>query len=351
MPISSEPYVFAGGSTPAYFAGLLPEGPRLVAMSKRINKPVHDQLGILLEIGADLIGDVRVLSPNADPSAEREVLKLASQPQELDFEQIRKDVFGATASGLPGVQDKVSSRMLSAPAKTAGIDYMLKLNPTNIKHAVENEHFFLKLAAKCQIPTADFTLLIDKHGEHALRLKRFDRLWLNKTTHPLAAEDGAQVLGVHPSEKYDVDFLDIAKKFIEMCPAREVAALALFKQLVFNWLIGNGDAHAKNFSVLETLGGEWRIAPAYDLLCTRFYDDRDMALPLNGETSGWSRAQLLDAAAKMGLPEAAAARAINKQLEVLADLPEVILSGALPFARHLNIDVAGFLKKRAKAIG
>ena len=92
------------------------------------------------------------------------------------------------------------------------------------------------------------------------------------------------------------------------------------------------------------------MSPAYDLLCTRFYDDRDMALPLMGKTSGWSRSLLIDAAATFGLNETMAGKVIDKQIAALTELPDAILGGALPFARHLNIDVASFLKKRAKAI-
>ena len=350
LPLGSGPIVLANGAAPAFFAGLLPEGPRLLAMRSRIKTSLNDDVGLLLEIGEDLIGDVQVLAPGADPKLEREVLKLPIKSEDLDFAQIRQDVFGSRASGLPGVQDKVSSRMMSAPAKTAGIDYMLKLNPAAAPFAVENEHYFLGLANDCGLATADFSLLTDKNGEHALRLKRFDRIYRHPKTTRLAAEDGCQVMGRYPSEKYNSDFLDVANALIERCPSRVAAALSLFRQLVFNWLIGNGDAHAKNFSILMTEAGEWRVSPAYDLLCTRFYDDRNMALPLAGKAEGWSRALLLDAAAELGLNEVMAIKVIDKQLAVLSNLPEDILGGALPFARHLNIDVAGFLKKRARAI-
>ncbi|MEO0023846.1 MAG: hypothetical protein RL196_287 [Actinomycetota bacterium] len=350
LPLTSEPIILANGATPAFFAGLLPEGPRLQAMRSRIKTSLNDDVGLLLEIGADLIGDVQVLPPDADPKIPREALKLPSKSEDLDFAQTRQDVFGSRASGLPGVQDKVSSRMLSAPAKTAGIDYMLKLNPTAAPFAVENEHHFLTLANRCGLETADFDLLTDKHGEHALRLKRFDRIYRHPNSIALAAEDGCQALGEYPSEKYNVDALTVANRLIEMCPSKAAAAINIFRQLVFNWLIGNGDAHAKNFSVLKTETGEWRVSPAYDLLCTRFYDDRNMALPLAGKNDGWSRLSLIEAAEQFGLNAVMANKVIDKQLSVLADLPEQILNGALPFARHLNIDVSGFLRKRAKAL-
>jgi len=65
----------------------------------------------------------------------------------------------------------------------------------------------------------------------------------------------------------------MAERLISLCPAKGVAGYNLFKQLVFSWLIGNGDAHAKNFSILESPSGEWMVSPAYDLLCTAYYQN------------------------------------------------------------------------------
>jgi serine/threonine-protein kinase HipA len=294
-----------------------------------------------------------VLPLGADPETERDAFLIPFRTSDLEFRTIRDRYFGSQASGIPGVQDKISSKMLSARVKTAGNDYILKLNPETIPFAAENENFFLGLANKCGIATARFDLLEDSIGEHALRLKRFDRI--NKETGKirLAAEDGCQVMNIYPSEKYDVDFVAMAKALIEICPARGAAGFNLFKQLVFNWLIGNGDAHAKNFSILESESGEWMISPAYDLLCTRFYEDRgdrEMALGIRGEKTGWTRKLLLEVANELYVPQKAAEKVIDKQLAELGDLPDQILDGSLPFARHLRNDVHTFLAKRAKSL-
>jgi serine/threonine-protein kinase HipA len=98
------------------------------------------------------------------------------------------------------------------------------------------------------------------------------------------------------------------------------------------------------------VSGEWQAAPAYDLLCTAFYEDKKMALPLEGQESAWTTKLLLEVAKKINLPKPAALRTINKQLAVLSDLPEKILGGALPFARHQNIEVGSLLKKRHKQL-
>lgn len=350
LPIGEGAKVLANGAAPAFFAGLLPEGGRLNAIANRIKTSPDNDIALLLEIGADLIGDVQVLPANADPNTERETLLLPSNPEAVEFGKLRAQYFGSRASGIPGVQDKISSKMLNAPARAANIDYILKLNPTDVPFAVENEHYFLGLAKKCGIETAQHQLLTDAVGEHALRLERFDRATASGQKIRLAAEDGCQVLDLYPLQKYEIEFTEMAAKLISLCPARGVAGYSLFKQLVFNWLIGNGDAHAKNFSVLESPAGEWLIAPAYDLLCTIYFEDKTMALPLGEATTGWSRELLIDAAAKMQVPAKAANKVIDKQLLVLANLPDQLMAGVLPYRRDQNIDVAGLLKKRSKRL-
>jgi len=350
LPATNEPITLGNGATPAFFAGLLPEGPRLIAMKNRIKTSLSDELGLLLEIGSDLIGDVQILPEGGNPSAQRERFDLPAKGADFSFTDVREKFFGSRQSGLPGVQDKVSSKMFNAPVKMANIDYILKLNPDAVPFAVENEHYFLGLANDCGITTSKFELLTDSHGQKALLLKRFDRVVGQETKTRLAAEDACQALNKYPSEKYNVEFLDVAEVLISLCPAKAVAGLTLFRQLVFNWLIGNGDAHAKNFSILENADGEWMISPAYDLICTAFNDDKAMALPIDGLEINWSRKLLIEAAAKMSVPQKAAHKVIDGQLKVLVDLPQNITDGALPFARHENYDIARFLKQRAKRL-
>ncbi len=350
LPLSSEPLILNGSTTPAYFAGLLPEGRRLHAISDRLKTSASDDLSLLLEIGADLIGDVQVLLPGADPTVERESLKLPSDLSEISFTEIRERFLGARSTGIPGVQDKVSSKMLNARARLANVDYMLKLNPADVPFAVQNEAFFLGLARKSGLKVANYKILTDGQGQQALLLERFDRISTKEGKQLLAAEDGCQTANLYPADKYNIDFLQMGKRLASLCPASVVAGYQLFQQLVFNWLIGNGDAHAKNFSILESAAGEWRISPAYDLLCTRFYDDRTMALSLDDKKTDWSRSLLIDLAAELKVSKKAAEAVITEQLTALADLPDQIISGALPFRRDQNYDVAAFLKQRAKAL-
>lgn len=350
LPVVATPTTFSKGATPTYFAGLLPEGRRLSAIASRIGTSIDNDLDLLLEIGSDLIGDVQVLAPGGNPEVERESLALPKETSELDFEAMKNSYFGLRATGLPGFQDKVSSKMLNAKARMSNFDYILKFNPVEAPFAVENEHFFLKLAKQCGITTTRFKLLTDKNGEHALLLERFDRVAQRHGKYRLAAEDGCQVMDLYPADKYSVDFVTMAQKMQFLCPARELAGRELFKQVVFNWLIGNGDAHSKNFSILEGAKGRWHVAPAYDLLCTRFYEDREMALAIDGKKSDWDRELFLSVAERLLVPRQVALGILSQLLTSLETLPEQVLAGALPFPRHLNRKASDFLKRRRLAI-
>jgi len=201
-----------------------PEGPRLIAMKNWIKTSLSDELGLLLEIGSDLIGDVQILPEGGNPSVQRERFDLPAKGADFSFTEVREKFFGSRQSGLPGVQDKVSSKMFNAPVRMANIDYILKLNPEAVPFAVENEYYFLGLANACGITTSKFELLTDSHEQKALLLKRFDRVVGQETKTRLAAEDACQALNKYPSEKYNVEFLDVAKTLISLCPARQLLA-------------------------------------------------------------------------------------------------------------------------------
>lgn len=349
LPKEEAPKTYPAGATPAYFAGLLPEGRRLNAIAKRLKTSTSDDLGLLLELGGDAIGDVQVVDAE-EPIAPSTAIELPRDLSNLSFQELREKHFDSPAAGLPGFQDKISSKMLNAPVKKQGLEYIIKLNPIEAPHAVENEFFFLKLAKRVGLETAEFELLEDRSGEHALQLLRFDRVLEFGKQIRLAMEDACQVMDLYPAQKYDLEFEAVAKSLLEHAHAKKFAALMLLKQLVFNYLIGNGDAHAKNFAILKLPSREWRISPAYDLLCTAYYEDRDMALTLGGKTSGWQRSDLIALGESLSVPTDVVSGVIDETISKLGNFTEELDSGALPFPRHQNYQVSKLLRSRAKAL-
>lgn len=312
LPMGTAVTPGGGGALPPFFSGLLPEGRRLTAIRTAIKTSADDELSLLLAIGEDTIGDVRVRpagtpEPTAPPRPSLEWGKVVLR--EL-FEQ----AVGADPErvGLPGMQDKVSGRMIAWPARTPRGPVIIKLRPPEFPHLVENEAFFLGAARRAGLDVPEFEVVEDAAGEKGLVVGRFDRRVEGDTYTRLGQEDACQVLGRYPADKYAVDLVEVIEGLSAVTSAPAVARFRLFQQVVFGYLIGNGDQHAKNVAVLET-AGEWRVSPMYDVVSSHPYGDFTLALPVMGERgiSDLPRRTWLELADRVGLARPAAERIID----------------------------------------
>ena len=145
-----------------------------------------------------------------------------------------------------------------------------------------NEHLTMQIARQVYgINIAENALIYFKNGACAYITKRFD---IDKDGNKLAQEDFASLAGRTPQThgehyKYLGNYLEIFQIMQANAPAYKIEAPKLLKILMFNYLFSNGDAHFKNFSLLETSMGDFRLSPTYDLLNSRIHiEDRDFAL-------------------------------------------------------------------------
>jgi serine/threonine-protein kinase HipA len=335
LPLSETPVLtHAAGALPPYFSGLLPEGRRLQALRADLKTSADDDFSMLLAVGGDTVGDVTVI-PAGDvtvtPSGEVTAIPagddapLTIEPavivgawDEIGFRDLLatpgKSQRGWDRVALPGVQDKLSAGLINLPVARRGERYLLKLDPPGIPHLVANEAFFLQAARRSQLETARAEVVHDREGVPGLLVRRFDRI-----AHPdgrvqsIPQEDGCQVLGRYPADKYRVTTEEVIGALSAVCPARPVAALTLLRQVAFAYLSCNGDAHAKNFSVFAPSDGEWRVTPAYDLPSTYPYRDFTLALSLNGRTrEDIGRADFLALGEAVGLRPRAVEGALDR---------------------------------------
>lgn len=163
--------------------------------------------------------------------------------------------------------------------------YILKPIPTIGKKQDQmpaNEHLTMQLARQIfGIETAENALIFFKDGSPAYITKRFD---INEKGVILAQEDFASLAGRTPQThgenyKYLGNYLDLFHLMKIYLPSYKIEAPKLLKILIFNYLFSNGDAHFKNFSLIETPMGDFRLSPAYDLLNSRIHiSDKDFAL-------------------------------------------------------------------------
>jgi serine/threonine-protein kinase HipA len=353
LPLTDRSVSTHAGAVPPFFAGLLPEGRRLSSLRRAVKTSADDELSLLLAVGRDTIGDVQVVPAGQEPTPAEPLVQVQKDWSEVHFTDVLADAGVVDPVALPGVQDKVSARMISVPVGQAGRRYLLKVDPPEFPHVVENEAFFLSLAKEVRMECASAKVVRDADGRAGLLVRRFDREpQPNGETLALACEDACQVLGRWPADKYNLTMEQVVGGLAEHCPARLVAVRRLFQQVCFAWLTGNGDVHAKNVAILALPQREWRVAPAYDLPSTVPYGDTSLALSIQGRTTGLSRNHLLAFGVEVGLPERAAVKVLDELLVRLSDLEERLRDGAIPFARKTIADLTAELRfRRRQALG
>ncbi len=333
LPVRREPVLRPVGALPSYFAGLLPEGRRLSALRRAVKTSADDEFSLLLAVGADAIGDVQVVPAGLTP-AEVPPRVAIDDLADTSFADLLTELgIRAQRMALPGVQDKTSAAMINLPVARAGERFILKLNPLDgYPHLVENETFFLDAAHLSGLTVPPHKLVVDRDGTPGLLVRRFDRITVDGEVRALAVEDGCQAADRPPADKYllgtDRTFLALTK----VCDVPVLAGRELIWQLAFAYLTGNGDAHAKNFSVLQDQAGEWGVSPVYDVPCSQVYGDSTMAMSI-GRRSGseFSAQDFVALGATLRVPE----RAVRRALTELADRVDRWLPGldTLPFDR------------------
>lgn len=277
---------------PPFFSNLLPEGPLREYLARGAGIDPRREFRLLAALGLDLPGAVTVLRPDggfvtraADdrtgvrgtPDSIRD--PGASQPPPFRF-------------SLPGVQPKLPATMtatgkVAIPAQGIGGSWIVKLPAAAFPGLPEQEHAMMSLAARVGIAVPETRLVpVDSisnlprgmgpaGGEMALVVRRFDRAGDGTPVH---VEDFAQVLGAYPEQKYAMaGYGDIAE--VVGTAMGEDAVCEFVRRLVFCTLIGNGDAHLKNWAVIYPDRRTPALAPAYDLVSTIGLPDGDrMAL-------------------------------------------------------------------------
>ncbi|MCO5965133.1 type II toxin-antitoxin system HipA family toxin [Sinorhizobium meliloti] len=275
FPSTQREHEWKAGLHP-FFQHLGPEGWLREQQARSAHVVEEDDLGLLLRYGADCIGAVSIRPPD-DAAQLPEIPEATASP-------------GRTVSG---VQKKLlvtkddENRFVPASAKGSA-PYIAKFNSDRIYNLVRNELLSLRWTAAVlgeREVTAFTTSLIAAVDETALIVTRFDR---KPNGEKLRLEDCAQILskpkGQDYAGKYDAAYEDIAAIIRQHSSRAPIDLLRFFNRLIVFTLIGNCDAHLKNFSLLETPTG-LRLSPAYDVVNTAFYDgfDQTLALSIGGE--------------------------------------------------------------------
>lgn len=254
---------------PTFFSNLLPEAHLRDYLAARGGIHPDREFLLIWLLGADLPGAVEIRSVDG-----------AALPMETEARSVARAEEPPFRFSLAGVQLKFSALMetsqgLTLPIGGVGGDWIVKLPSPRFEAVPENEFAMMTLAKAVGIDVPDVQLVntkdigglpqdIPEAFGQSLAVRRFDRPRPGERIH---IEDFAQVFGVYPENKYRMaSYGSIAR--VLWLEAGEQAVIEYTRRLVFNVLIGNADAHLKNWSLLYSDQRTPRLAPAYDLVAT-----------------------------------------------------------------------------------
>lgn len=238
---------------------------------------------------------------------------------------------------ISGVQEKLSllleKNQLRLTNEGEQGTYILKPIPRDLKKVDQvpaNEHLTMQIARQVYgINTAENAMIFFKNGSPAYITKRFDvkgvgGKWGSEDFASLAekAKDNAGA-----NFKYEYSYEEVGMLIQKFVPAWRVEIEKYFSLVVFNFLFSNGDAHLKNFSLLESSKGDYLLSPAYDLVNTRLHvDDTDFALDKGLFTDEFksaeykksehpSKSDFIEFAKRIGVTESRVEKLLNPFLE------------------------------------
>lgn len=232
LPVGSS-FATSAMQVPPFFAGLLPEGEtRRRTLARALHLAEDDELGLLIHLGADTIGDVQVV-PEGEPVPE------VGDDGPVDLATIRfADLWlpedPARRSAVAGVQPKVSATFRLLVGGHVG-RVILKLSPDDTWFEVlENERLFMTSARDAGLAAVAVEIVTDGDGVRALAVARFDRSRHEGQLVRHAQEDASQVLGIRPSEKYDPDARIVIEAVAGHCTAPMVAVRDLVHRMPYS---------------------------------------------------------------------------------------------------------------------
>ncbi|KOF13407.1 kinase [Ensifer adhaerens] len=272
-----------------FFGGLLPEESQRLAAAQALGVSPANDFALLDRLGGDVAGALQLLPENQKPIETGPISEQQPAPLDdagivriLDALPMRPLLAGEEGLrlSLAGAQSKVPvvliDGQIALPLPSQATTHILKPPITRFKGTTENEAFAMRLAAAIGLDVAPVEPRAVR-GRSFLLVERYDRVRdASGLVHRIHQEDFCQALGVPPETKYASEGGPTFKDCFELLrrvsarPATDV--LKLLDAAIFNLIVGNADAHGKNFSILYDEQGP-RLAPLYDLLSTVAYPD------------------------------------------------------------------------------
>jgi serine/threonine-protein kinase HipA len=299
LPLQEQ--AFMPSEAAPFFEGLLPEGAIRAAIANSLHRSEEDGFGLLAALGAECAGAVSILSPGARPPGpgSGRLRPLTSGELLRLIEELPRRPLGVDSSAdgvrlsLGGIQHKLvlvnRAYDFLQPLDGAASNCLLKPEFGQYEDLVFNERFCMMVAAGLGLRVAN-TDLITVGDIPCLYVRRFDRYEDGDgRTRRIHQEDLCQALGMLPSAKYEENGGPSILQVVELLRVLRGPFMArdindFIQAVMVNFLLGNSDAHGKNFALLYEPGVGVRLAPQYDIVSTAAYSgvtDR-MAMAIGG---------------------------------------------------------------------
>ena len=293
LPFDTKAVTDAKGTGPrpvaAFLEGLLPEGSLRRHLAANLGVTAIDNLELLRAVGAECAGAVQFLPEGEVPSA--------GTVRELTADEVSRLIADLPTYHLPdgtlpqaslaGIQDKV---LLTArpdgswawPRGGAVSSHIIKPEPLSgaaMPHLIQTEHWAMSVADAAGLSAAQTRVEIFD-GRSALVVARYDRASDGERLHQ---EDFCQALGLDPDAKYEStsEYERLGSRLRRLASVAADRAIDpqtfrvdLLSAVTFNIIVGNGDAHSKNYSLLLSRRGEVSLAPLYDSAPVMYLDSR-----------------------------------------------------------------------------
>jgi serine/threonine-protein kinase HipA len=353
-----------------FFAGILPEESKREIIARNLGISARNDYAMLERIGGECAGAVTFVPTGETLLAHNygyrtlSSRELAALLRELPKRPLLAGEEGIRLS-LAGAQDKLPVRIeggnICLPLGGAPSTHILKPAVDRFEDVVFNEALCMKLAAAVELPAALVeTRTVD--GMAYLLVERYDRTYRQTAEgepvlERIHQEDFCQALGIVSETKYQKEGGPSLKQCFallrEVSNSPVVDLARLLDAVIYNYLVGNNDAHGKNFSLLYhgigTDNPQIRLAPLYDIVSTIYYPElsHDMAMKIGGE---YSFEKVLPVNFERLAEEAGLAKPIVRRR--VPDLAEAVLASLA----HLEISgpaaeaVAVLIRKRCKNV-
>jgi len=295
LPLQSE--VFSGKKARPFFAGILPEEEPREKIAKILGISDTNDFAMLERIGGECAGAVSLLPEGVaptdpenarhreltEPELRQIIAELPNRPLMVGRDGLRLSLAGAQDK-LPVI---VHNKGICLPVGNTPSTHILKPEPDRFPGLATNEIFCMTLAQAVGL-NASNTEYRPIGKKSCILVQRYDRATdEDGGTTRLHQEDFCQALGFPPERKYQAEggpMLSDCISLLQDWSTTPVLDIPDFiNGLIFNVLIGNTDAHGKNYSLLYS-GGERRLSPYYDLVSTLAWPDlsKNLAMKIGG---------------------------------------------------------------------